>query len=86
MKSNFFNPATGLTILLVAGLFLACSGANQPGIGQEATPTTVKAANPSTIIASSFALPGDTPTEIPAVTSDQLLRIAEGPPDLPYYP
>jgi len=85
MKLNFFNPATGLMILLVAGLFLACSGANQPGIGQEAAPTTVKAANPSTTIASSFALPGDTPTEIPAVTSDQLLRISEGPPDLPSY-
>jgi len=85
MKSNFFNPATGLMILLVAGLFLACSGANQSGIGQEAAPTTVKAAYPSPTIASSFALPGDTPTEIPAVTSDQLLRIAEVPPDLPSY-
>ena len=27
MKSNFLNPATGLKILLVAGLFVACGGA-----------------------------------------------------------
>ncbi|MDP6494257.1 MAG: lamin tail domain-containing protein [Dehalococcoidia bacterium] len=85
MKSNFFHPATGLTILLVAGLFVACGGASQSDIGQEAAPTTVTTANPSPTTASSFALRGDTPTEIPAVTSDQLLRIAEVPPDLPPY-
>jgi hypothetical protein len=85
MKSNFFHPATGLTILLVAGLFVACGGASQSDIGQEAAPTTVTTANPSPTTASSFALRRDTPTEIPAVTSDQLLRIAEVPPDLPSY-
>ena len=85
MKSNFFHPATGLTILLVAGLFVACGGASQSDIGQEAAPTTVTTANPSPTTASSFALRRDTPTEIPAVTSDQLLRIAEVPPDLPPY-
>ena len=85
MKSKFFNPATSLTILLVAGLFVACGGASQSGIGQEAAPTTVKTANPSPTIASSIALPGDTPPEIPAVTSDQLLRIDEVSPDLPSY-
>ena len=85
MRLNFFNPATGLTILLVAGLFVACGGASQSGIGQEAAPTTVKTANPSPTIASSIALPGDTPPEIPAVTSDQLLRIDEVSPDLPSY-
>ena len=85
MKSNFFNPAAGLTILLVAGLFVACGGASQSGIGQEAAPTTVTTANPSPTAASSFALRGDTPTEIPDVTSDQLLRIAEVPPNLPPY-
>ena len=84
-KSNLINPATGLTILLVAGLFVACGGASQSGIGQEAAPTTVKTANPSPTIASSIALPGDTPPEIPAVTSDQLLRIDEVSPDLPSY-
>ena len=85
MKSNFFNPATGLTILLVAGLFVACGGASQSGIGQEAAPTTVTTANPSPTTASSFALRGDTPTEIPAVTSEQLLWVAEVSPDLPPY-
>ena len=85
MKSKFFNPATSLTILLVTVVLLACGGASQSGIGQEAAPTTVKTANPSPTIASSIALPGDTPPEIPAVTSDQLLRIAEVPPDLPSY-
>ena len=85
MKSKFFNPATSLTILLVAGLFVACGGASQSGIGQEAAPTTVKTANPSPTTASSFTLRGDTPTEIPAVTSDQLLRVAEVSPDLPSY-
>ena len=85
MKLKFFNPATSLAILLVAGLFVACGGASQSGIGQEAAPTTVTTANPSPTAASSFALRGDTPTEIPAVTSDQLLRVAEGSPDLPSY-
>ena len=85
MKSNFFNPATGLTILLVAGLFVACGGASQSGIGQEAAPTTVTTANPSPTIPSFSASRGDTPTEIPAVTSDQLLRVAEVSPDLPSY-
>ena len=85
MKSKFFNPATSLTILLVAGLFVACGGASQSGIGQEAAPTTVTTANPSPTAASPFALRGDTPTEIPAVTSDQLLRVAEVSPDLPPY-
>jgi len=85
MRSNFFNPATGLTILLVFGLFVACGGASQSGIGQEAAPTTVTTANPSPTTASSFALRGDTPTEIPAVTSEQLLWVAEVSPDLPPY-
>ena len=85
MKSKFFNPATSLTILLVAGLFVACGGASQSGIGQEAALKSVKTANPSPTIASSIALPGDTPPEIPAVTSDQLLRIDEVSPDLPSY-
>ena len=85
MRLNFFNSATGLTILLVAGLFVACGGASQSGIGQEAAPTTVKAANPSPTTASSFDLRGDTPTEIPAVVPEQLLRIAEVSPDLPSY-
>ncbi len=85
MKSNFFNPATGVTILLVAGLFVACGGASQSGIGQEEAPTTVTTANPSPTTASSFALRSDTPTEIPAVTSEQLLWVAEVSPDLPSY-
>ena len=81
MKSKFFNPATSLTILLVTVVLLACGGASQTDIEQEAAPTTVKTANPSPTI----ALPGDTPPEIPAVTSDQLLRIDEVSPDLPSY-
>ena len=85
MKSNFFNPATGLAILVVAGLFVACGGTSQSGIGQEAAPTTVTTANPSPTTASSFAIPGDTPTEIPVVVPEQLLRIAEVSPDLPSY-
>ena len=85
MKSKFFNPATSLTILLVAGLFVACGGASQSGIGQEVAPTTVTTANPSPTIASSFDLRGDTPTEIPAVLPEQLLRIDEVSPDLPSY-
>ena len=85
MKSKFFNPATSLTILLVTVVLLACGGASQSGIEQEAAPTTVKTANPSPTIASSIALPGDTPTEIPAVVPEQLLRIDEVSPDLPFY-
>ena len=85
MKSKFFNPVTSLTILLVTVVLLACGGASQTDIEQEAAPTTVKTANPSPTIASSIALPGDTPPEIPAVTSDQLLRIDEVSPDLPSY-
>ena len=85
MKSKFFNPVTSLTILLVTVVLLACGGASQTDIEQEAAPTTVKTANPSPNIASSIALPGDTPPEIPAVTSDQLLRIDEVSPDLPSY-
>ena len=85
MKSKFFNPATSLTILLVTIVLLACGGASQSGIGQEAALTTVTTANPSPTIASSFALPGDTSKDIPAVTSDHSLRIAEVPPDLPSY-
>ena len=85
MKSKFFNPATSLTILLVTVVLLACGGASQTDIEQEAAPTTVKTANPSPTIVSSIALPGDTPTEIPAVVPEQLLRIAEVSPDLPSY-
>ncbi len=85
MKSNFFHPATGLTILLVTVVLLACGGASQTDIGQEVSSTTVMTANLSPTIASSFALRGDTSTEIPAVVPDQLLRIAEVSPDLPSY-
>jgi hypothetical protein len=85
MKSNFFNPATRLTILLVTVVLLACGGASQTDIGQEVSSTTVMTANLSPTIASSLALRGDTSTEIPAVVPDQLLRIAEVPPDLPSY-
>ena len=85
MKSNFFNPATRLTILLVTVVLLACGGASQTDIGQEVSSTTVMTANLSPTIASSFALRGDTSTEIPAVVPDQLLRIAEVSPDLPSY-
>ena len=85
MKSNFFHPATGLTILLVTVVLLACGGASQTDIGQEVSSTTVMTANLSPTIASSLALRGDTSTEIPAVVPDQLLRIAEVSPDLPSY-
>ena len=85
MKSKFFNPATSLTILLVAGLLVACGGASESGIGQEAALKSVKTANPSPTTDSSFNLPGDTPPEIPAVVPDQLLRIDEVSPDLPSY-
>ena len=85
MKSNFFNPATRLTILLVTVVLLACGGASQTDIGQEVSSTTVMTANLSPTIASSLALRGDTSTEIPAVVPDQLLRIAEVSPDLPSY-
>ena len=54
MKSKFFNPATSLTILLVAGLFVACGGASQSGIGQEAALKSVKTANPSPTTVSSY--------------------------------
>ena len=85
MKSDFFNPATNLTILLVTVVLLACGGANQTDIEQESAPTTVMTANPSPTTASSFDLRGDTPTEIPAVVPEQLLRIAEVLPDLLSY-
>ena len=85
MKSKFFNPAAGLAIFLVTGLFVACVGASQSGIGQEAALKSVKTANPSPTTASSFDLRGGTPTEIPAVVPEKLLRIAEVPPDLPSY-
>ena len=85
MKSNFFNPATRSTILLVTVVLLACDGASQADIGQEVSSTTVMTANLSPTIASSLALRGDTSTEIPAVVPDQLLRIAEVSPDLPSY-
>ena len=48
-------------------------------------PAPLPTANPSPTTASSFDLHGDTPTEIPAVVPEQLLRIAEVSPDLPSY-
>ena len=85
MKSNFFNPATSLTILLVTVVLLACGGARPPNIEQKAAPTTVTTATPPPAVASPFALSGNTPTGGPAITFDRILRIAEVPPDLPSY-
>jgi hypothetical protein len=51
MKSKFFNPATGLTILLLAGLFVACGGLAGP-VSDKKRP--LNSSNPSPTTASSY--------------------------------